>query len=165
MPTRSSVPALGPRPRGDRLIHRNHPVADLHPLRRAQAGAGRRQYEGGVGGEDIEVAGERVVFVVRPAAEPDFKDVAALLVAFAVDVAPAVDILGLAARLVLPEPRRHLAAIPIGKRSSQDRGPRAVDLQGDGLLAVRLNGPGTLTHANHLVLNKGGVDRGSFNYD
>ena len=87
------------------------------------------------------VAGVLVVLVVRPAAEPDFKDVAALLVVFAVDVAPAVDILGRAARVVLPEPRRHLVAVSIGKRSSQDRGPRAVDLQGDSLGTVRLVRP------------------------
>lgn len=116
-------------------------MGERRPLRRAQVGAGHPHQYGSVSTDDVVVAGELVVLVVRPAAEPDFKDVAALLVAFAVDVAPAVDVVCLAARPVLPEPRRLLTAVSIEKCPSQDRGPRAVGLPGDGLHAVRLVGP------------------------
>ena len=73
------------------------------------------------------------------AAEADVEDVAALQVACAEDIAPAVEVLGFAARLVLLEPRIQLAA---GTSTCYDRRPRAMDLEGDGLL--------THNHANHL---------------
>ena len=56
-------------PFGDRLIQSHHPIAELHPLRRAQVGAGHRHQEGGGGTDDVKVAGERVVFFIRAAAE------------------------------------------------------------------------------------------------
>ena len=116
-------------------------------------GAGHRNHDGGVGGEDVVVAGKRVVFFVCPALEPAVENAAAVLIAFAEDEAPAVDVVVFVARPVLPERRRHLVAVSIGKRSSQDRGPRAVDLQGDGLGAVRLVRP-----VGHLSLTWLGAD-------
>ena len=82
---------------------------------------------------------ESVVPSLLRAAEADVEDVAALQVACAEDIAPAVEVLGFAARLVLLEPRIQLAA---GTPHCHERRPRAVDLEGDGIL--------THNHANHL---------------
>ena len=168
MVIRSSGPAQGNPPPGDLLIQRHHPVGEHRSLCRVQVGAGHPHHYGGVRSDDVEIVGVGVVLVVRPALEPGVENAAAVLIAFAVNVAPAVEVVGLGAWYVLPERRLHLVAVPIGKSSSQDRGPRAVGLQGDGLHAVRLVDPGHLGMswlATEQVLNERGVDQGSFNYD
>ena len=103
------------------MIHCRYPLLEGHPLGCSQAGPSHRDHNGSGGGEDVEVAGERVVLVVRAALEPGVEKAAAVLVAFAVDVCAAVDVVGLAAREVLPERRRRLAAVAIDVLTFQHR--------------------------------------------